>query len=85
MVYQGILNRSQDVATKSNNKEPDFFVDLNLDQIIDEISRKYEKYDVKTLLLNPLFDVEDLKYRQEVFSDLESKETLEALSLVFSM
>ncbi len=60
-------------------KDPDFFVDLNIDQIIDGITAAYGDYN-----LRPLFDtipesIETVRYRQEIFRDLQNGETLAAL------
>lgn len=60
-------------------EDPDFFVDLNIDQIINGITAAYGDYD-----LRPLFDtipesIETVRYRQEIFRDLQNMETLAAL------
>ena len=60
-------------------KDPDFFVDLNIDQIIDGMTAAYGDYN-----LRPLFDtipesIETVRYRQEIFRDLQNGETLAAL------
>lgn len=64
---------------KLNDKEPEFFTDLNLDLIVEGIAKRYERYEVKSLLMTPLSDMEDIIYRQKVFSDLGDRQVLDAL------
>ncbi|MEM0126498.1 MAG: hypothetical protein QXW29_00600 [Thermoplasmatales archaeon] len=79
MTYESLLYVKERKPEELNNKEPDFFIDLNLDQIVDEISEKFGESNLRILFLNPLKSVEDVRYRQEIFSDLEQKETLDAM------
>lgn len=83
MVFQSMLTGLPNGEIKLNHNEPNFFADLNLDLIIEGISKKHEKYGVKALLMTPLSKTEDIKYRQEVFTDLEVHDTLDAIR-VFS-
>ncbi|MEM0128037.1 MAG: hypothetical protein QXO03_03000 [Thermoplasmatales archaeon] len=79
MVYRGLLFASKEEIKGLGDKEPDFFGDLNIDQIVDEISAKYDAYNLRTLLLAPPSRIENVKYRQEIFADLEREETLGAV------
>jgi DNA mismatch repair protein MutS len=54
--------------------EPEFFGDLNLDQIIDSIVRGRDEYNLKPFFYVPLADVESIGYRREIMRDLERSE-----------
>jgi hypothetical protein len=55
---------------------PNFFVDLNCDQIVDAIVAGREEYSLRPLFHACLRRVSAIEYRQEVFRDLESKPLL---------
>ena len=53
---------------------PPFFTDLNLDQIVAKIVGNREEHDfIMTLFCHHLREVETVRYRQEVFIDLEDR------------
>ena len=58
-------------AGPASAEEPVFFRDLNLDQVVESIVRERDEYDLKPFFYAPLWDVEAVGYRHEVFRDLE--------------
>ena len=54
---------------------PEFFTDLNLDQVIREITKAKGEYALEPFYFSALQEYDILEYRQSIFNDLE-KETL---------
>jgi DNA mismatch repair protein MutS len=51
---------------------PVFFVDLNLDQIINAITKSKEEYNLKPFFYTSLKDIDAIRYRQEIMQELEN-------------
>lgn len=74
MTFRSILfERSEDRTTEKEVSPPIFFVDLNLDQIIDAITAGKEEYNLKPFFYTPLSDIDAITYRHEVMHELQNK------------
>lgn len=58
-----------------DSPEPAYFHDLNLDQLIERITAGRKDYALDSYFHTPLRDVDSVRYRQDVFHDLEQGET----------
>lgn len=58
---------------------PDFFVDLNLDQIIASITAGKQEYNLTPFFYTALTAVDAVYYRHEIFRDLEDRTLLEII------
>jgi DNA mismatch repair protein MutS len=77
MTFHSILFEKADDIQKETPEAPAFFVDWNLDQIIDAVTASKQEYDLKPFFYTPLRDTDAIKYRHEVFRDLENKKLFE--------
>ncbi len=74
MTFHSILfERTEDSSKKETLEAPIFFVDLNLDQIIDAITDGRQEYDLKPFFYTSLNDIDAITYRHEIMRDLENK------------
>ena len=51
--------------------EPEYFKNLNLDQLINAITLDKEDYDLKAFFYSPLKQMENIHFRQAIASDLD--------------
>jgi len=77
MSFHSILFERTEDTTQETLEAPVFFVDLNLDQIIDAIMAGKQQYSLKPFFYTPLNDIETIKYRQQIARDLENETLLE--------
>jgi DNA mismatch repair protein MutS len=78
MTFHSILfERTEDSRKKETLEAPDFFVDLNLDQIIDAITAGKQEYHLKPIFYTSLNDIDAITYRHEIMRDLETDMLLE--------
>jgi DNA mismatch repair protein MutS len=72
VTFQSILFPSaEDRPTSEALAPPDFFVDLNLDQVVAAITVGKEEYNLGPFFRWPLHNVDAVLYRHEVMRDLE--------------
>jgi DNA mismatch repair protein MutS len=61
-------------------EEPDYFADLNLDQVLESMTAGREQYELEPFFCAPLHELDAVRYRHEVLRDLEKREVLEPVS-----
>jgi DNA mismatch repair protein MutS len=72
MIFHSILfSNAEDRKRTDAMATPPFFVDLNLDQIIDAITTGSQGYNLKPFFYTPLHDVEAIRYRHAVMQDMQ--------------
>lgn len=74
MTFQSILFENNEDRFEAENAEmPEFFVDLNLDQVIAAITLGKKEYNLEPFFYTTLKQVRAIQYRQEIAQDLENK------------
>jgi len=72
MAFHSILfERTEDSIKAERAEAPGFFVDLNLDQVIDAIVHGKQEYNLRPFFHISLSDVDAIMYRYEIMRDLE--------------
>lgn len=74
-----ILFPAPDTTTAPRTDEPEFFRDLNLDQIVATITAGREEYDLQAFFYAPLTNLDQIAFRHEVMRDLENEKLFAAL------
>jgi hypothetical protein len=69
-----LLEKTEDVIEREALEAPASFFDLNLDQIIDGITAGRQDYNLKPFFYTSLNNIETIRYRHEIFRDLENSD-----------
>lgn len=78
MVFRSVLFQRSGVGiSEAAPAKPSFFGDLHLDQIVDAITAGKQESNLEPFFYAPLENVESVRYRQEVFRDLENPSLFE--------
>ncbi len=74
MTFHSILiENTQDSSKKETPEAPDFFIDLNLDQVINAITAGRQAYNLNPFFYTSLNDIGTINYRHAIFQDIENK------------
>src|SRR5882724_9255131 len=72
--FQNILFKNpQDAKSAETVGVPDFFADLNFDQVASEITAGRDEYNLKSFFYTLLSDIDAVAYRHEILRDLEQE------------
>ena len=78
MNFESILfNKIDGSKRKVTSKMPAYFVDLNLNQIVDAVTANKESYNLKPFFYTPLHDEDIIQYRHEIMKELENETLME--------
>ncbi len=79
MNFESILFETAEDRPATKPGLPDFFVDLNLDQIVEAAVKDKEEYDLKPFFWYPLKRKNAIEYRHEVMQELEKQELAQVM------
>jgi DNA mismatch repair protein MutS len=80
MTFQSILfEKVEDSPLQDALDAPDYFGDLNLDQVIDAITAGRQEYHLKPFFYTPLHTLEAISYRHDIMRDLDHQTLLEQI------
>lgn len=80
MEFQSILfNNRHNHIDHETSDIPDFFADLNLDRIIEEIIAEKDEYHLECFFYSGLTDISTVNYRLQVMRELENEDIFNSL------
>lgn len=78
-MFYSILYPEETLEFKLQVSEPDFFRDLNLDQMINTITMGYNLENIKHHFYTSIQDLRTIQYRQEISNDLKNESILQKI------
>jgi DNA mismatch repair protein MutS len=79
--YYSILFEKPEDRVDEPTAPPEFFGDLNCDQIVDAITAGKDEYNLKPFFYSCLSRVDAIEYRQEVMADLENEYVFKRINI----
>ena len=81
--FHSILYRRvcRDVPT-GKTKPPEHLHDLNIDQIVATVTMGRDQYDLRPFFYDPLSNVDDIRYRQQIMQDLDQAALLVRIPVI---
>lgn len=80
MDFHSVLFDGTEYLPESETLEaPDYFTDLNLDQIVRSVTGGKQEYHLHPFFYQRLSDLDMIRYRQEIMQDLEQAPLFEQL------
>lgn len=77
-LFTSILSRRPEDRL-DEKEEPEFFGDLNLDQIVENVTAQWKDSDLVPFFRTPLRDPDAVLYRQEIMMDLEKDDVMQCV------
>ncbi|MGH9716135.1 MAG: MutS-related protein [Candidatus Acidiferrales bacterium] len=71
MTFVSILSEAPESTAQESVGAPEYFGDLNLEQIVELITAEFKEYELKSFYYSGLHDLESIQYRQEIMQDLD--------------
>ena len=78
--YSILFAKPEDRPRQETSAMPDFFVDLNLDQVVTAVTATKQEYNLTPFYYAPLRDLSAVQYRQEVAQALENAALLASIN-----
>jgi hypothetical protein len=75
-----LFEKTDDPRRPESFPMPAYFIDLNLDQVVDAIAKDSPEYPLPSIYYRPLETLDEIAYRQEVFRDIEQLDLFTPLS-----
>lgn len=81
MGFESILfNEENEAADLVRADAPEFFHDLNLDQLVEQVTAEFKEYDLAPLYYTHLTSLDTILYRQDIMADLGNPALREVIS-----